>query len=52
MVSKQDEKIYKSDFESHWVPNGLVPHLSKKLCKIRLLKNRALKPWFIKFIWL
>ena len=35
MVSKLDKQTYTSEFESHWVPisYGLVPNLSKKLCK-------------------
>ena len=36
LVSKLDLQTYTSEFESHWVPlsYGLVPHLSKKLCKL------------------
>ena len=37
MDSKLDYPTYTSEFESHWVPlsYGLVPHLSKKLSKLR-----------------
>ena len=36
MVSKLDLQTYTIEFVSHWVPHsyGLVPHLSKKLCKL------------------
>ena len=35
MVSKLDEQVFMSEFDSHWVPHsyGLVPHQSKKLSK-------------------
>ena len=38
MVGKLDKKTYTNEFESHWVPHlyGLVPHLCKKLNKLRL----------------
>ena len=36
MVYKFDEYIFMSDFKSHWMLHlqGLVPHLSEKLCKL------------------
>ena len=36
IVSKLDEKIFKSEFKSHWEPYsyGLVPHLNKMLSKL------------------
>ena len=39
MVSKLDLQTYMSEFESHWLSHsyGLVPHLSKKLCKLMLV---------------
>ena len=37
MVCKQDQQIFTSEFESHWVSNsfGLVRHRSKKLRKLQ-----------------
>ena len=37
MVSKPDKQTLTSEFESYWVPHSssLVPHLSKKLSKLR-----------------
>ena len=36
MVSKRGKQTLTSEFDSHWVPHlcDLVPHLSKKLCKL------------------
>ena len=52
IVSKLDEQTYTSEFESYWVPHsyGLVPHLSKKLCKL-LPSNQPLKVILVSRRW-
>ena len=47
MVNKQDKQTYMSEFKSDWesYSYGLVPHLSKKLCK--LLQQADFFDWLI-----